>query len=164
MSRMSHRYSNVFGVLLLGLITACVGMGGYGRLYAPWPSAASPRVEDLVAQWEDYDVYYAHYSDASVGTATAVLFHPKKDNRRLVADKWVTVTEKGVLVRLIEWLKADLQFPPTLYEVRGPDDQVYGYMFTAVSHVVIKKLDDQTLWIDDIPLPPIDYGAGRPGT
>jgi hypothetical protein len=41
-----------------------------------------------------------------------------------------------------------------LQRILGPDDQFYGYFFSAWTHAYIEVIDEKTLWIEDIPLAP----------
>jgi hypothetical protein len=51
-------------------------------------------------------------------------------------------------------------FWPIVWRILGPDDQFYGYMYTAWDHVLIKEVDNKTLWVDDIPMPRFELASG----
>jgi len=38
--------------------------------------------------------------------------------------------------------------------VYGPDGHLYGYMFTSWDHAVMRMVDEKTLFVNDIPMPP----------
>jgi len=147
------------GILVLGfcaLLGGCVGLGNYGTLRLASGSWATT-VQALIDNWEAYDIYYA---GLSYDNPSAIMFDPKTGGRRLISDKWVPVTERSVLVDIIDWLNANVNYPPTLWKILGPKGHFFGYMYTsALEQVVIKEVDDKTLWVDNIPLPPIDYGG-----
>ena len=45
----------------------------------------------------------------------------------------------------------------------GPDGHLYGYMYTAC-HAVMKEVEDQALFVNDLPLPPyLMFRGGRSG-
>ena len=114
---------------------------------------------DLIEHWERYDISYA---GLSMENPSAVMFDPKGDDRRLTSDKWVPVKTQEELFTLLGWIDHNVHFPPTLWRIIGPDGQLYGYMFTAWYSARIKVIDEKTLWVDDLPLPPFDHGpAGR---
>jgi len=45
------------------------------------------------------------------------------------------------------------------YEIMVYNVNTNNYSFWQ--HVYMKILDDKTLWVDDLPVPPIDYGPSR---
>ena len=146
--------------LLSCLLCSCVGFGNYGTLRVASGSWGTT-IQALIDNWQDYDIYYAGLSYKS---PSAIMFDPKSDGKRLISDKWIPVTEKSVVITIIDWLNADMNFPPTLWKIMGPEGDFFGYMYTsAVQQVVTRQIDEQTLWVDDIPLPPIDYGGDAKG-
>ena len=36
-------------------------------------------------------------------------------------------------------------------------DQFYGYLYTAHHHVLIRVVNDKTMWLDEMVLPPFSY-------
>jgi len=46
----------------------------------------------------------------------------------------------------------------------GPDDHLYGYMFTAWDHATMIIGDDNTMRVLDIPMPPFLAVSGGPET
>jgi hypothetical protein len=131
---------------------------GYGKLRAgAWRGPNKVNVYDLMDRWKDYDVYWA---GLAVDNPSGVMFDPKGDDRRLTSDKWVAVKDQAELSILIRWLRAG-NYYPILWRVLGPDNQFYGYIFSPWEHVVLKVVDDRTLWVDDLPLPRFDPGQHR---
>jgi hypothetical protein len=43
---------------------------------------------------------------------------------------------------------------PRLWKILGPDEYLYGYMFTAWDHAVMPIGDDKTMRAMDLPMPP----------
>ncbi len=115
------------------------------------------QIEALVENWRDYDVYYA---GPSIGSASAVIFDLKGDKRSLQLKNWYPVHDQEVLQDLVRWLSANIMFEPTLYELTGPNGEFFGYVFTPWSHVFTKLIAPDTLWVEDIPISPADYGGG----
>ncbi len=141
-------------LLSLSLIFSC--FGNYGRVGMQWGPGEKKNIQKMVANWEKYLLYYA---GPSVSYPSAVLFDPKKDSRKIVPYKWLPVKDQAQLTEIVEWLKFSPTCQPTLYRILGPDNQIYGYLYSSVFTVLIKSIDDNTLWVDDIPLPPISYGG-----
>lgn len=146
-----------FFVVSMCFMIGCYGLHSYGQVKMPSGLRGKISIGDLVENWQDYDVYYA---GLSVKNPSAIMFDPVRDDRRLVNDKWIAVRNKLELVSLVRWINADINFPPDLMSILGPDNKFYGYIYSAWSHVLIIAIDKKTLWVDDLPLPPIDYSAG----
>jgi hypothetical protein len=130
----------------------------YGKLDVVWPFRTAINIAQIHENWEDYDIYYAGYSTAF---PAAVMFDPKGDKRRLVSDAWVQVKDRETLLGLIDRLWVDTQYYyPKLRKILGPDNQLYGYMYTAWDHAVMKAVDTGTLWVRDLPHRPIGFEPG----
>jgi len=71
----------------------------------------------------------------------------------LIGDKWIKAEDKETLLELIGWIRTYIQFDPRLWRILGPDDQCYGYLFFAWGHVVIKAVDDRTMFVYDLESP-----------
>jgi len=144
--------------MALCLMTGCLGSYGTIRVASgKWEST----IKEIDDNWQEYDIYYAGLSYKS---PSAIMFDPKQDGKRLIGIKWMPVTERSVVLTIVEWLDADPNYPPTLFAILGPKDEFFGYMYTsAIQDVVIKEIEPGTLKIDNIPLPPFDYGPGGGG-
>ena len=144
--------------MALCFMTGCLGKYGTLRVASGKWGATIKEIED---NWQDYDIYYAGLSYKS---PSAIMFDPKEDGRRLISDKWMPVTEQSVVKTIVEWLDSYVNFPPTLWKILGPKGEFYGYVYTsAVERVVVREISPNTLFVEDIPLPPIDYGDGTRG-
>lgn len=139
------------------LLAGCLGLKNYGSLDA---AMGKVTIKDLIENWQNYDIYYA---GLAVDNPSAVMFDTKIEGRRITSDKWVPVTEKSVLVTIVEWLDANINYPPDLWRILGPKGKFFGYLYSYYNEVEIKAIDDQTLWIGNLPLPPMDYGPSRTG-
>lgn len=153
-----YRGTAFFLVISMCFMIGCYGLNNYGKLKMPSGLRGKITIADLVENWQGYDVYYA---GLSVENPSAIMFDPGRDDRRLVNDKWIAVKNKAELVSIVRWINANINFPPDLMSILGPDKQFYGYIYSAWSHVLIIAIDKKTLWVDDLPLPPIDYSAGK---
>ena len=68
----------------------------------------------------------------------------------VIGDNWIKIEDKETLSALIGWIKNYIQFDPRLWRIVGPDDQFYGYLFFAWGHVVIKSINDTTIYVHDV--------------
>lgn len=140
----------IVGAVSLLLVSGCSWLKGYGKVRVLPREEAKLAIGGLKEKWEDYSIYYA---GLKVGTAAAVMFDPKSDKRTLIGDKWIRVEDQGTLLKLISVIESYIQCNPRLYRILGPDNQLYGYIFYAWCHPVIKLFDDRTLYVYDIESP-----------
>ncbi len=157
MNRTTHHLMACLALILFLLTSGCSWNTKYARLKPSSQNTQKVTIDALVANWENYVV---HYAGPSIGSASGVIFDPKNDNKTLQLQKWYPVKDQQELADIVRWLKANIRFEPTLYEIVVADNQVFGYIFTPWSHVLIKRIDENTLWVEELPLPPIDYGGG----
>ena len=80
------------------------------------------------------------------------LFDPKRNDKTLVADKWMKVEDQETLSQVITSIEAKNRYP-RLYQILGPNDEFYGYMYLGPSWhfvtVTAKVIDSNSLWISD---------------
>lgn len=144
----------ILAPLFLFSAFGCSLLTAYGTLRLQSTGLASVAVQDLKKNWLDYSIYYA---GISVDNPSGVLFDPKSDDKRIISNTWIEVKDLNILLELISWIEAQQGpglYRPALYEILGPDGNIYGYLFTAWDHLVIKAADNRTLWVDDLPMPP----------
>jgi hypothetical protein len=154
------RYYVFLAVLLslfVFLVAGCAGK--YGKLRLQYGHGEKMTAEILIENWEDYLVYRG---GPSRGSPSAVMFDPKNDDRTIVPHRrWAEVKNQEELTDLITWVHGptgDMSVFPKVMNILGPNDEFFGYMYTQWSNVLMKPVDDKTLWVDEIPLPPTDYG------
>ena len=149
----------IMTIVLMVIITGC---SGYGKLRLQSRSADDVTVEKLQENFSDYTVYYAGYA---LDNPSGIMFDPKNDNRTLMpSERWTKIEDKESIIEVISWIKIqDSSFHyPRLYRILGPDDQFYGYLYSAWDHLLTKVMDDKTLWVYDLPDPP-HYEEGPEG-
>lgn len=147
-----HWDMNLKRHLYIGLLTAiltALGFGfatknRYGRVTAV-PNM--PKIEQLSENWKNYYVY-AFYLSAAQNRPYAIVFDLKDDERKLkVHELWSRVKDKKQLLTLIALLRSS-QSLVDMWVIQGPDKQTYGYMYTSHQDVIIRLLDEKTLWLD----------------
>ena len=105
-------------------------------------------IQKLINNWKDYDIYYAGYRrDRALG----IMFDPKADDLRLLADWywWAKVDSKDSLDFIFKWMDLPRDFWEVipLYRMVGSGDKVYGYMFTPFIHVTFKQIDEKSMYV-----------------
>jgi len=150
-------YLAVIVSVLLFLVSGCSWYKSYGKVRLQSGPGHRVTIQELRENWRDYTIYYA---GMSVQHPSAIMFDPKKDSRTLASDKWIKVEDQETLSELISWIQLTTEFYPRLQRILGPDDQFYGYFYSGWDHVLIKVVDERTLWVYDLPMPPDLYYNG----
>jgi hypothetical protein len=143
----------VLTIAFLATLTfGCAAPKGYGKLGYAQTKEPKMTLEQLVKYSKDYDIYYSGVHDKYV---YGVMFDPKNDERKLVGHEWWEPVEtQEDLSELILWINV-LPFEPMLWKILDRDNQLYGFIYTFRHPVMIKVIDDRTLWIDELTFPPL---------
>lgn len=138
----------VIGFILMFLMFGCAN---YGKLTVEPGQAEKITIQELQENWDNYSIYYTDWR--SVGWTGGILFDPKKDDKTLVADKWMKVEDQGTLSQVITSIQAKNLYP-RLYNILGPNDEFYGYMYLGPNRdyimMTIKVIDGNTMKISDL--------------
>ncbi len=150
-------------LIVVFLISGCSWLKGYGKIRVQSGPGKKVTVEELALNWHQYDIYYAgYYGKLSIKHPSAVMFDPKGDDRCLVGDKWAKVEDKETLSELIDSIQRQKAlYYPRVWRILGPHDQLHGYLFTALDQVAIKVVDDNAMYVYNLPEPP--YLRSYPG-
>ena len=140
-------------VALMVLIWALFisGCANQGRLRTQPKSGIAAAVEDIK---ENYDEFVIHANEWPAGEVSAIVFDPRRDNRRIENDGWTEVTSKEQLSKLVDRSKRNIyrQF----FKIYGPNDQFFGYLLGGERYVFFQTIDTNTLkvnstnWVPDI--------------
>ena len=147
----------LMAVVLIYIISGC---SGYGKLRLQSRYGDDVTIEKLQENLPDYTVYYAGYA---IDNPSGIMFDPKNNDRTLQpTERWTKLDDKESAIEVISWIKIQdsSDFYPRLYRILGPDDQFYGYLFSAWDHLMTKVVDDKTLRVYDLPDPPHYYDNG----
>jgi len=143
-----NREGVVAVILLVALVLGCATAGGYGKMRVEESSGMT--VETLVNTWENYNVYYAGQGNLAV----AVIFDPKKDGKTLnVGPRWSPVPDQDTLRLMVNYIQ---QQPirgvnaPRLWAILSPDNSTYGYVYTLLTDMEIRVIDDKTMRVESL--------------
>jgi len=137
----------IIALVLVFLISGCASLTGYGKI-RPQPSRGERiTIEQLEENWQDYTV---SYYGLKVSNPKGIMFDPKNNETTLVGDTWIKVEDKKTVSEIIGWIKNYTQFNPQVWTILGPDDRLYGYLFYLEGHVVVKVIDDTTMYVYDL--------------
>ncbi len=103
-------------------------------------------IQKLVNNWQDYDIYYSGYRPSR---ATGIMFDPKEDDLRLLGDWWEKIESRESLEFVLKWINFPGDFFEIipLYNMIGPGEKVYGYMYTPFTHVTFKQVDEKSMYV-----------------
>jgi len=158
MERVKDLFLTFIVFVLIFFMSGCLQLNSYGKLRRQSRDEKSVTIQYLKENWNDYITYYAgYYGSISIKHPSAVMFDPRNDSKGLVGDKWTMVKDKQTLSELISSIQSQESvggFYPRLWRILGPDEQLYGFLFTAWDHVVTKVIDYKMMWVYDLPSPP----------
>ena len=137
----------IAGFLAFLLLSGCAG--GYGKLRVEPNSAMT--VETLLRESDRYVMY----SDGVYPNfPAAVIFDPKEDSRGItVGPRWDKVADRNKaesLVGLIRQQPGRGPNIPRLWRILGPDDYLYGYVYTWLTRLDMKVVDETTLLVENL--------------
>lgn len=149
----------------------CSTINTYGKLRSSAQAGDDMTIEALEEFWQDYTVYYTGCCGGfPIDHPSAIMFDPKGDDKHLVVELWQQIETKYRLSKLIRSIRSSPRtqgFFPALHRIIGPDGDLYGYMYTSWTHANMKRIDDDSMLVLNIPFPPyLDQrfmpGPGRP--
>ena len=156
MNQSKRVYMALIGVIIMLLFSGCASMlTGYGKLRPQSMRDQRVAIEKLQENWEDYVI---HYAGLNVGNPAGIMFDPKHGDRTLTGEKWVKVEDKETLSELIGWMKSYTEYYPRIWRILGPNNEFFGYLFYPsyrmyADNVVIKVIDDKTMYVYDVESP-----------
>ena len=154
------------GVVVVSLISSLVivaGCASDARLRLQSGPGESMTTQQLKENWEKYHILA---TGLHKGIPSAIIFDRKDDGREIIGGRWWEVKDYKSGSESIDRIVAQgsvAQYYPRLWKVLGPDDHLYGYMFTAWDHATMTIGDDKTMWVKNIPVPPFLTTDGAPG-
>jgi hypothetical protein len=141
-------------VPLISLLVMVAGCASYGKLRLQSGPGETMTTQQLKENWEKYRILA---TGLHMGVPSAIIFDRKDDGREIIGERWWELKDYKSLSETIDRIQAQgpmAQYYPRLWKMLGPDDHLYGYMFTAWDHATMTTGDDKTMWVRDIPLPP----------
>ena len=145
--------------IIIYLATGLIGCSIYGRLEYPSSAGKRQHIESFIKNLNDYHIYYSGYGEKN---PSGILFDPKNDNSAIsLSDRWTRVEDQQVIEEIVGWIRIGSYpgYSPALSKILGPDGRFYGYLFTGWSHVVIKRVNADTIYIYDLQDPPQYLGT-----
>lgn len=141
-------------VSLIWLFFVVAGCGSYGKLRLQHGPGETMTTEQLKETWEKYHILA---TGVEPNVPSAIIFDRKDDGREILGERWWELKDGQAVAETIGWIEVQLTlglYYPRLWKILGPDEHLYGYMFTAWDHAVMTIGDDKTMRVMDLPVPP----------
>jgi hypothetical protein len=141
-------------VFLLSLWFGVAGCGSYGKLRLQSGPGETMTIQQLKENWQKYNILF---TGVEPNVPSAIIFDRKDDGREIIGDRWWELKDYKTLSDTIGWIEAQVTagpYYPRLWKMLGPDDHLYGYMFTGWDSAVMTIGDDKTMRVQDLPMPP----------
>jgi hypothetical protein len=141
-------------VFLLSLWVGVAGCANYGRLRLQYGPGETMTIQQLKENWKNYNILA---TGVEPNVPSAIIFDRKDDGREIIGGRWWELKDNKSVSETVALIEAQVPFGPyypRLWKMLGPDDHLYGYMFTAWDHAVMTVGDDKTMRVMDLPMPP----------
>ena len=132
----------IAGLVLLGLLSGCGVSQNYGKNVAASRGPNPMAIQTLTENWQDYTIYY---SGVSAQRPYAVAFDPKNDDKTLDCKGWTKIGSEESLTNILGMMKTFMTGSQKLFKILGPDDHLYGYLYTPVGAAKSKVTGPNTL-------------------
>jgi hypothetical protein len=151
----------LFYILLLSLSFCFAGCGSYGKLRLESGPRETMRIHQLEETWQNYNILF---TGVEPNVPSAIIFDRKDDDREIIGERWWDLKDHKILSETIGRIEAQVPvgpYYPRLWKMLGPDEHLYGYMFTAWDSAVMNVGDNKTMKVRDLPMPPfLAVGGG----
>ena len=151
-------------VSMISLFFVVAGCGSYGKLRLQSGSGETMTTQQLNMNWQQYNILG---TGVEPNVPSAIIFDRKDDDRTIVGERWWVLQDSQAVSDMIARIESQqivAQYYPRLWKMLGPDDHLYGYMFTAWDHATMIIGDDKTMRVLDMPMPPFLAVSGGPET
>lgn len=141
-------------VSMIVLFLAAAGCGSYGKLRLQSGPGETMTTQQLKEGWMKYHILA---TGVEPNVPSAIMFDRKDDGREIFGERWWELKEYRAVAETIGLIEAQTPvgpYYPRLWKILGPDEYLYGYMFTAWDHAVMTIGEDKTMRVMDLPVPP----------
>ncbi len=135
------------------LFFVLAGCGSYGKLRLESGPGDTMTMQQLEKNREQYNIFVM----GAPNLPSAIIFDRKDDDRVILGERWWGLKDHNTLSGTISKIKIQppvASYYPRLWKMLGPDDHVYGYMFTAWDSAVMHLVDGKTMKVQDLHMPP----------
>jgi hypothetical protein len=127
--------------MVMGLLIAGCAAGNYGKMREE--ESARMKLDTLLLDWQNHNIYYG---GTNPDRPIAVLFDPKSDGKNLeVEGRWWSVSDEKTMLNAVGRINMLPGAIPRLWRVLGPDDSLYGYVYTPLMKLDITVVNEKTM-------------------
>ena len=151
--------NRVVVALLISLLVMLAGCAGYGKFRLE--TGETMTIQRLKDNWQNYHILA---TGVEPNVPSAIIFDRKDDGREIIGERWWELNDYKSVSETVALIAAQVTgggLYPRLWKMLGPDDHLYGYMYTAWDQAVMTIGDDKNMRVLDIPQPPT-LGVGGP--
>lgn len=146
------RANKFFTICLIALLLIAPGCFQWSQKYGKTLNLTGKpgeiTIQILVDNWTDYRIYYA---GLDIRSPLGVMFDPKNNDTVLTGDRWKPITDQKALKEAVKWLGTTTEsYRPDLKALMGPNDRLFGYMYHSHGHIILRVIDDKTLYVNDL--------------
>jgi hypothetical protein len=132
--------SVVLFVVMGLLIAGCAG-GNYATLKPE--DSGRVTLDTLVRDWQNYNILYG---GTNPDRPIAVLFDPKSDGKNIeVEGRWWKASDEKTMLDAVGRIKMLQETVPRLWKVMGPNDSLFGYVYTPLIRLNIVVVNENTI-------------------
>jgi len=159
---MKQRYYISITIALVSMLWSISGCSNHGYI-----SRVRGEKDNLLANLVDgSDQYVVHYHGNSQKLVSGILFDPKDDGKSIRPEGvlWHEVSDRETMALVISKIQQGdhPNYFPLVYHIKGPKGDLYGYLFTGWSYMVVKAVNDHTVRVFGLRGPP-EYENMYPG-
>ena len=142
-------------VSLISVLVMVAGCASYGKLRLQSGPGENMTVQQLEENWAQYHILA---TGVEANVPSAIIFGRKDDGREIIGERWWELKDYKSVSETVGRIEAQNTtgggYYPRLWKMLGPDEHLYGYMFTAWNKAVMPVNNDKTMAVLDLPMPP----------
>ncbi len=145
---MNRQKGMILSVLIFSMVLIINGCGPVPRIKPQRGLNERISLQELVQNWEDYDILYAGWS---VTDLYGIMFDPKDNDMKLGGNRWKKIEDQDTREKIFGQVSDKTRYPSRIV---GPDDEFYGYILyikregARTQRAVVRVVDDHNLTID----------------
>jgi len=81
------------------------------------------------------------------------MFDPMNNDTTLTGNAWTRVEKEAEFTKLLKRVTGSFSYT-RIWAIVGPEKQLLGYMITPTTEVFIKVVDEKTIYVSNLRVPP----------
>lgn len=136
----------LINILALLVLSSCTNQ--YGKIVPQ--TGASITIGELTSAFDQFHVFYGSRDGVH---PTALIFDPKSNGNKLLADAWVRVTDSQMFAKVLQQIKT-IERDYQVREILSPEGWSFGLIYYPIHiYVPVKVLSPDTLFVMSLPMP-----------